>query len=79
MWLLGIELMTSGRAANVPNYWAISPAPQSAYVTQENLPRDGTPIVGWALFRQLLAKKIPIDMPEHQSDGGNPSTEGPSS
>jgi len=27
MWLLGIELRTSGRAASALNHWAISPAP----------------------------------------------------
>ena len=26
MWLLGIELKTSGRAVNALNHWAISPA-----------------------------------------------------
>jgi hypothetical protein len=28
MWLLGIELMTSGRAVSALNYGAISPAPK---------------------------------------------------
>jgi len=27
LWLLGIELSTSGRAVCAPNHWAISPAP----------------------------------------------------
>jgi hypothetical protein len=27
MWLLGIELRTSGRAVSAPNRWAIAPAP----------------------------------------------------
>jgi hypothetical protein len=31
MWLLGIELRTSGRAAGALNHWAISPAPEWYY------------------------------------------------
>ena len=30
MWLLGFELMTSGRAVSAPNCWAIAPGPISA-------------------------------------------------
>ena len=31
MWLLGIELRTSGRAVSASNCWAISPAPKYSY------------------------------------------------
>ena len=31
MWLLGIELRTSGRAVSALNLWAISPAPKDAF------------------------------------------------
>jgi hypothetical protein len=31
MWLLGIELRTSGRAVSALNLWAISPAPNTCF------------------------------------------------
>ena len=31
MWLLGIELRSSGRAARLLNYWAVSPAPNQFF------------------------------------------------
>jgi hypothetical protein len=31
MWLLGIELRTSGRAVGALNRWAISPAPETVF------------------------------------------------
>jgi hypothetical protein len=34
MWLLGIELRTSGRAASALNCWAISPDPGSNFLLQ---------------------------------------------
>jgi hypothetical protein len=33
MWLLGIELRSSGRAANAVNHWTISPAPKVRILT----------------------------------------------
>jgi hypothetical protein len=39
MWLLGIELRTSGRAVSALNCWAISPAPQQTFLMySSNLP-----------------------------------------
>ena len=34
MWLLGIELRTSGRATGALNHWAISPAPTGGVLRQ---------------------------------------------
>jgi hypothetical protein len=41
MWLLGIELRASGRAASALNCWAISPAPQGNSFKGKHLIRSG--------------------------------------
>jgi len=38
MWLLGIELRTSGRAVGALNHWAISPAPHFSFLDSCVLP-----------------------------------------
>ncbi|EGW01630.1 hypothetical protein I79_012299 [Cricetulus griseus] len=60
MWLLGIELRTSGRAASALNLCAISPAPsQLSYKTQDNLPKVEQTPVGWALPHQSSVSHRP--------------------
>jgi hypothetical protein len=53
MWLLGIELRTSGRAFSALNHWAISPAPSLIYCAR------------WFLYQLIVLVRITIAMIKH--------------
>jgi len=61
MWLLGIELRTSGRAASALNHWAISPAPLTCFLTEHRTtsPRGGLTHNGLGLPSSVMNDEMP--------------------
>ena len=70
MWVLGIELRSSGRAASALNCWAISPAPNCTFLTAKDEAKVFTIIaienyfitVSWYNLK-LLSMYISIEFP----------------
>ena len=85
MWLLGIELRTSGRAVSALNHWAISPVPYLCFY--RNMVTDNNKL-GLVLTGRLLASyeqsghvnSVPGTIQRRQGEGCrgetcNPSTQ----